>query len=217
VLSGVLIFAIPDLTRICLRSLISTPTDVLVVDNCAPQDVKEEAYRYGDRIKVITMAENTYCNGGWNEIMQYGLEHDYDLIGLGSSDVELHPGWYNLVINRATEHPDEIILPRVGEPVSNADINNVTIASSTPGFFTFLPKQAVAQVYPIPRGLRHWFGDEYMFTILRQIGWKTVILNDFTAYHQWSSNTAQNPEAYRVIEQDKLEWQRLRNQHLLQR
>ena len=207
-LVGVPIFAVPDLVRSCLSSLVRTPADVLVIDNCSPPDVRAVVDRY--KVTTIVNTVNGYCNGGWNQIMKYGLENNYDVIGLGSSDVEMHPGWYDLVTNRMSQFPNEIILPSVGEPVQDADYTKgIEVEKGTAGFFTFFRREAIEQVYPIPSQIRHWFGDEYMFTKLRKLGWKTVIMPDLLAYHQWSAITAQNPEAYKVIEEDKKAWQAL--------
>src|SRR4029077_10288489 len=110
VLVGVSVFAVPDLVRSCLSSLTGTPADVLVIDNGAPEDVKTAVSRYG--VQTIFNAENGYCNGGWNQIMKYGLDNGYDIIGLGSSDVELFSGWYPILESRASRFSNEVWLPR---------------------------------------------------------------------------------------------------------
>lgn len=208
VLVGVPVFAVPDLVRSCLKSVTGTPADVLVIDNGAPPDVKLVVERYG--VTTIFSPVNGYCNGGWNQIMKYGLDNGYDIIGLGSSDVEMHPGWYDLVTKRMSQFPNEIVLPSVGPPIDSPDYTKgVVVENGIAGFFTFFRREAIELVYPIPAGLKHWFGDQYMFEKLRKHGWHTVIMPDLLAYHQWSAITAQNPETYKVIEEDKKAWQAL--------
>ena len=108
-LVGVSVFAVPDLVRSCLKSLTGTPADVLVVNNCASPDVSSVVSQFP--VSTIVNTENGYCNGGWNQTMQYGLERGYDIIGLGSSDVELFPGWYSILENRSSRFSNEVWLP----------------------------------------------------------------------------------------------------------
>jgi hypothetical protein len=181
-----------------------TPADILAIDNAADGDVKQVIREFGSRVKVISNPTNGFCNGGWNQILEYGLEHEYDIIGLGSSDVILHRGWYESLVARSTAATDEVWIPRIGTPTSG-----VEVAQNIAGFFTFLPLAAARLVCPIPRTVRHWFGDLYMFQTLRAAGWKTVVLNSISADHSWSAVTARTPEAYAVIAQDKIAWRAL--------
>jgi GT2 family glycosyltransferase len=205
-LVGVPVFRVPGLVKTCLDSLVYTSAKVLVVDNNADSDVKKvlEAYPWTEK---IVNSVNGFCNGGWNQIMKHGLDSGYDIIGLGSSDAVLHPGWYDTLQARAENFTDEVWLPTIGEPVIQQDFKKVEVVTGgVAGFFNFLPRKAVELVYPIPANLRHWFGDQYMFEKLRAHGWKITLLQDMTAYHQQSSITAVTPEAYEVINMDKMEW-----------
>lgn len=205
VLCGIPCFRIAEQVGRCLGSLVSTPTDILSIDNAADEDVKQVLKHFKGRIKIIHSDVNLYCNGAWNRILEYGLDQNYDVIALGSSDVTLGNGWYDVLQARASAFLDEIWLPRIGEPSEGVEYVHEGVA----GFFSFLPRKAVDIVYPIPHGLRMWFGDQYCFELLRKHGYKVTILNALKAQHEWSSVTAATPEAYAVIEQDKLEWQRL--------
>lgn len=206
VLVGIPIFRIPELLRDCLNSMIDTPATVLVVDNAADQNVKDLIEKeFAGRVIVLTNETNQYCNGGWNRVMEYGLQNGYDIIGLGSSDANLHPGWYENLIEHA-KCPHEVWVPAMGQSWSEAPKECVTTTEGLAGYLTFLPREAAALVYPIPESIRHWFGDQYMFEKLRANGWKTVVLNDVRAMHFQSSVTYVTPEAYGVIEQDKLAW-----------
>jgi hypothetical protein len=209
-LVGVPVFRVSGLVRTCLQALTNSPAHVLAVDNAADEDVKAVLREFGDRIHILTNAENGYCNGGWNRIMEYGLNHDYDVIGLGSSDVALHPGWYQAVEKRITEHKKEVLIPNIGPPWSNPNTENVLIHPYIGWHFSFLPREAVQLVYPIPRQLRHWFGDNHMYKVLvQQNGWQHVLLNEVRCDHQQSAVTSRVPEAGSVVEQDKIEWGRL--------
>jgi hypothetical protein len=209
-LVGVPVFRVPDLVRSCLTALSDSPADILVVDNAADTDVKQVYNTFKNRVHVSFNSTNEYCNGGWNRIFQFGLTHDYDLIAIGSSDAALHPGWYEAIQARAAQVCNEVWVPSIGEPVFNPDSSSVTyVMSGVAGFFTFLPREAVKLVYPIPHQIRHWFGDQYMYETLRQHGWKVAVLNQVRAHHQQSAITAATPEAYDVIKQDIQAWKEM--------
>lgn len=208
ILVGIPCFRIADQVRRCISALEKTPTDILAIDNNADRDVKDMLVSFGDRVKILSSPTNEYCNGAWNRILKWGLEGDYDIIALGSSDVELHSGWYEFITKRFETHKDEVWLPCIGEP-NNKGVDDVEYCDNVAGFFTFIPRPAAELFYPIPHVLKHWYGDVYMFGKIREKRWKVVVLKGMTAWHEWSSVTAANPESYKMIEQDKLEWQRL--------
>jgi hypothetical protein len=207
VLIGVPAFRLPDSVGWSLDPLIDTPAKVLVIDNAADQDVKDVLKRYEGKIEVIVNSENTYCNGAWNQILEYGLKHDFDVIGLGT-DLILKPNWYNILTEYVKTSDKEVCLPCIiSKPEDNFD--GVKVADNIAGPLTFFPKAAADLIYPIPHSLKHWYGDTYMFGKLRANGWKTVVLGAMKAEHPWSQVTYRTPEAYQVIEQDKIEWKRL--------
>jgi hypothetical protein len=207
-LVGVPCFRISEQVNRCLISLVNTAADVLAIDNAADGDVKGVLHSLRNRIKVISSPTNEYCNGGWNRILKYGLDNGYDIIGLGSSDVILNSGWHEALQGRAAVVSDEVWLPRIGEPSNGVE----HVYGGVAGFLTFLPRKAAEIVYPIPVGLKMWFGDEFMYGKVRAAGFKVTIINALKAQHEWSSVTAATPEAYAVIEQDKIEWHRLTQQ-----
>jgi hypothetical protein len=208
ILVGVPVFRVLDLARQSINSLLGTPADVVVIDNAADEDIKrmlKEDFSY--KVHIITNSTNGFCNGGWNQVMHHGLDRGYDIIGLGSSDAQLHSGWHNLLISRASSYDDEVWVPKVGEPISSPNAYDVEHATGgVAGFYMFLPRKAVEFVYPIPAHVKHWFGDQYIFDKLRANGWKVTIMNCMTAYHQQSAITAATPEAYHQIERDKAAW-----------
>lgn len=205
ILVGVPVFRVPDLVERCIISLVDCGADILVVDNAADWEVREVIKRHKEKIKVIRTESNTFCNGGWNLILDYGIANSYDVIGLGSSDATLKYGWRQALELRAEKTKDEVWIASL--TASNEEVQKV---ESIAGFFSFLPLEAAKVVHPIPSTIRHWFGDQYMFEKLRSKGWSTVILNTLQATHQQSAITYKTPEAYDVIEQDKLAWKELR-------
>jgi hypothetical protein len=218
VLTGIPVFRIPDSVRRCLEALVHTPTDIFVVDNAADADVREVVKTFGDRIKVEVSPTNEFCNGGWNRIMKYGLENNYDVIGLGSSDATLHPGWYYAVCSRFRDYSGEVLIPSVREPITNPDHHKATTILPTkelPGFYMFIVASDVKKVYPIPAQMRHWYGDTYILGKLRnEEGRKITLLEEVGAYHEQGSVTFRTSGMSEITRQDEAAWveyQRVRN------
>lgn len=199
-LVGIPAFRIACQLRKCLDSILAAPATVVVVDNNADADVKDVIRDYGDRVDVIRHEQNEFCNGGWNAAMELGLAGDFDMIGLGSSDATLLPGWYDGIERRLRTRHKEVWIPSLRPASRDEEVTSVA------GYFSFLPRTAAELVYPIPSTLKHWFGDQYMFEKLRAAGWKTIVANDVRATHQQGSVTCRTPEAEQRIEDDKAAW-----------
>jgi glycosyltransferase involved in cell wall biosynthesis len=194
----------------CLKAIVDTPATILVVDNAADAETKAVLVKYKDRIEWLENPENMNCNWAWNK----GLERadEFDVIALGSSDVVLPPHWYETVEKRLHDYSDEVLLPDVGphtETVASPDSEHGTVSENIAGAFTFMSATAARIVRPIPSSLKFWFGDEWMFTILRRLGWKTVVLTDLKAYHLQSSSMNVEPSLYQTIEEDKKAWDQI--------
>ena len=108
ILTGVPVFRVAELVERCIVSLTSEPADILVIDNAADWEVKQALKRHIDKLKIISTDTNTYCNGGWNLILEYGITRGYDIIGLGSSDATLQEGWQSAIRNRAAKASKEV-------------------------------------------------------------------------------------------------------------
>ena len=208
ILVGTPVFRLGHSVKRCLKALVDTPADVLAVDNAADRDVRHVMSEFGNRILTIVNSANGYCNGAWNQILEYGINHGYDVIGLGTSDVTLHPGWYNVVARRMQEFPNEVLIPAIGQPVPNP--NYMAVSYNTPAwYFSFMSREAAKLAYPIPRTVKHWYGDTYMYYRLTTNGFKIVLMDEARCYHEESSVTRVTPEAYDVIGQDHIEWAKL--------
>jgi Glycosyl transferase family 2 len=208
ILMGIPAFRLPDAVCWSIDSVINTPAQVLVIDNAADQDVKNVLEKYGDKIKVISNSTNGFCNGAWNQILKYGIDNSFDVIGLGT-DVILGPGWYPKVEEYLLKNTKDTCIPNIVTNPEDDLKEGTLVAENIAGALSFLTLEAAKLVYPIPVGLKHWFGDTYIFGKLRANGWRTVVLGSIKANHPWSQVTCRTPEAYRIIEEDKKEWDRL--------
>lgn len=205
ILVGIPCFRVADAVRRCLTSLTCSTVDILAIDNAADQDVKNVLDSF-EKISVIHSLTNEWCNGAWNRILEYGIAQEYDIIGLGSSDVTFTFGWEAILRDRFSQYKDEVWLPKVGRPSEGAE----RVRDEKPGFFSFWPLQAAKLVYPIPKELRQWFGDTYMFRKILSFGWHVTELKRLTSEHEQGLIMAANRVATAsVIEQDKKAWQEM--------
>lgn len=206
ILVGIPVFRLPDSVCWSIDPLLNTPATVLIIDNNADADVKQAIKKYEGKTEIIRNVTNTYCNGAWNQILKFGIEHQFDVIGLGT-DLILRTGWYDVLTTHMKSSIKEVCLPRI--VADSKEDFNAKVADNIAGPMSFFTREAAQLVYPIPMSLKHWYGDTYMFGKLRAHGWKTIVLGNLKADHPWSQVTYRTPEAYTVIEQDKIEWQRL--------
>jgi len=208
VLVGIPCFKVADQVRRCLESLVETPADVMAIDNAADEDVKLLLNTFEGRIKVAHSPTNEFCNGAWNRVLEYGIEQNYEVISLGSSDAVLHPGWYEGMCSRLVEFPKEILVPKIREPLQTPDYRKVTYSEGgLAGYFMFMTREAAKLVFPIPRDLFHWYGDSHIFNVLKESGYKVAVTEELGAYHEQGSNRLVNlHETDAAILHDKRIW-----------
>jgi hypothetical protein len=82
--------------------------------------------------------------------------------------------------------------------------------AGTPGVLICLNKTHANLVYPIPETLKVWFGDNWIYDGLRGVGYKTIIVNNLITYHSGSQNVSKVKGISEIIEQDKIEWEKLK-------
>jgi len=161
------------------------------------------AYLAQDYPHIINK-KNNYCNGAWNQAMEYFLQGDWDYLALGSSDVIMGRDWQNKI----PTNPKEVFVPSYVEKLEWLN-KPYELKGGVAGACTIFPREAIKMVYPIPKQLKLWFGDEYIFTKLRNLGWK-IMQAELTAYHYGSLSIMSNPRSMRIIKEDKKAWEKLK-------
>lgn len=198
ILASFPIYNTPEVTGAAIQSL--GPVNTFFVVNNPELD-----FLVHDRPHVVNN-ENNYCNGGWNQAMEYFLKGECDYLLLSSSDVIMGPHWWEKL-----PLEQEVWLPTYApnlELLKNWRAEYRKIEGNPQGACTLLPREAVKVIYPIPETLKLWFGDEYMYGKLRNQGWK-LMEGPFTAFHYGSLGIFSSKEAYDVIESDKIAWSKL--------
>lgn len=211
-----IICAIPCLfgekhTEEAIKSVLNC--DLLLIENGSEQSVKDVIKKYeSSTVKVIRNPKNIFVNPAWNQAIEYFLESDYDYLLIMNSDLILHRNYKQVLYNRWERNPDEIILPIIQDNI-NFDVPPFfapaqEVHEGTPGVFITLNKKQAKIIYPIHESVRIWFGDSYIYSTLRALGYKTVIPSNLFAchYHSGSQNVQRLKEAPAIIEEDKKAW-----------
>ena len=188
---------------------------VLIIDNGSPADTKEVLNSYQDRDNVhyITHPVNTYVNPAWNDAMLFfKIADSYDYLCIMNSDLIMNKKAFEVMRYNHNFSPDEIYIPVIGDDKVNgtkevdAASNKNEVHSGTPGVFIVLNKEQVNIVYPIPSEIKVWFGDNWIYDTLRQLGYHTIILDNLLSYHYWSQNVQRVEGISEIIEEDKKQW-----------
>lgn len=196
--------------------------DVLLIDNGGDRDIKKivSDYTGHPRFSVIANENNVFVNPAWNQIMKAFLDcpDGYDLLCIMNSDLELNKGWSDVVRSMLKENDKRSLSPKVVNDLarfnrvvdpSNTSCMDVTIG--LPGVFFTLTKEQCKLVYPIPETIKVWFGDNWIFDKLRNSGHSTVVVDNLLAIHGNSQTVSRVPGISEIIEQDKLEWEKIKH------
>jgi len=203
-------------TKQAILSVISeSNVDLLIIENGSAQDVKEVISTFEDRpqVKVIRNEQNTYVCPVWNQIQEYFLANSrYDRLIIMNSDLVMAARWSEVLLNRWAIEPYEVCIPVIKDvmvgQVDDVEVGEAQVVSEgTPGVFLTLNRDQVNMVYPIPESIKIWFGDNWIYDILRGVGHETVIPENLLSYHYWSTSVSSNAsEFHPIIEQDKIAW-----------
>ena len=220
ILVGIPCYRNTHVTKLSIDSVINQKDiDILLIDNGAEEPVKELLKTYQqDNIKVLSLPENIYVNPAWNLIIENFLTSDCEYLIILNSDVIMQKDWIEILKSRWGIYPDEICLPRITDNIHILD-NNISenikegtvVFGGTPGILITLNKKQAEIIYPIPNELKLWFGDLWIYTILRK-RYKTIIVPNLLAYHVGSTNMQALPNVSEIIEQDKKTWETVKPQ-----
>lgn len=200
--------------RESIESVISKANvSLLIIDNGAEQSVKDLIYYYDKlpNVIVISNRENVFVNPAWNQMIDFFIHSEYDRLIIMNSDLIMNNGWDEVCQKRWEANHDEILLPVIGELyyVDTAIAPATKVYSGTPGVFITLNKEQAKLIYPIPSAIKIWFGDNWIFEILRSVGYETLIPDNLLASHYWSSTIQKVVNAAEIIEEDKISWETL--------
>ncbi len=191
--------------------------DVLIFDNGAEADVKAVIASYEDRPGILTggCGENIYVNPAWNKFLDFFIRHtNYSHLIIMNSDLIMQKDWDIVLKKRWEINPNEILVPVITQDkgLMSADISTdpgkfQTVTEGTPGVFITIPRHLAARCYPIPDSILVWFGDLFIYSIFRTLGYPTIIPENLVSYHYWSQTVQRVTGISEIIEKDKLAWE----------
>lgn len=186
----------------CLKAFESVidEADLLIIDNGSAPDVKQAIKTFQDKYicSVIGFEKNIFVNASWNCILREFIGSDFDQLVIMNSDLIMQPGW-------SKQLEDGIIsLPCDGTLKADEEVFR-----GSPGIFIQTNKKMAEMVYPIPEQIKLWYGDEYILTILREMGYKTIVKHKLVGlhFHGGSQSIAILPNKSEMIEADKVAWE----------
>lgn len=189
--------------------------DIYCINDNAKPDVLELIKRRKLPIRKTNKVDQ-FATGCWNQTYRYFMKHpEYDCLRIGFTDVVMQEGWKEIL--EANWSEDEAILPyftdsleRLSTVGTDAVLGQKDIRpNGTPADCVFLSRKLVELSFPVPEKIKLWYNDEYIFSIMRELGYPTVVLNNLRAYH-YGSCILQGPyvgESHARIEIDKANWQ----------
>jgi hypothetical protein len=205
-----------DHTRMAIESVVyKSDTDLLLIDNGSEASVKEliRSYEHLPNVIVIHNPINIYVNPAWNQILKHFLDNkQYSHVMIMNSDLVLHKEWLTMLDLYFREYPTVIPLPVMSDNAAILHQNipfvlkHHEVNQGTPGALIVLNRQHAEAVYPIPSYIKVWFGDNWIFEILRALDYKTIVVDNFLSYHSWSQNVSRVPGIAGIIEEDKKQW-----------
>lgn len=196
--------------------IVCEEVDVLLIDNGATIEVKDVLLHF-ERIfpscHVIHNNSNQFVNPAWNQILEVFLTGSWSRLCIMNSDLIMRQGWDDVVRNRWAVDPDEILLPIINEPGKDGTevMDAQYVTEGTPGVFITLNRTQAKLVYPIHKGIKVWYGDNWIYEGLRNRGYKTVIPQNLCASHEWSSTVSVVPGIHQIIEEDKVAWGKIKH------
>ena len=205
-------------TKECIESVVyKEGIDLLLIDNGAEDSVKRLLKSYEnhfDSVKVLHNEVNTFVNPALNQGLQYFLEHpEYEYLILINSDLILYNNWDEVVRKRLAVNPDEICMPKIIDDklfenisVGSDVVEGTIITGGVNGVFMIMNRKQAQIISPFPSEILIWFGDNHVYDILRGVGYKTVMSDNFLGFHHMSQNVQKVIGISEMIETDKVNW-----------
>ena len=210
ILVGIPVIYCEDCVYQCIKSVESQADEVFIIDNNSTVGIKEII----SGKNVLTNSTNVFVNPAWNQIMEKFLTSAHDYLIILNSDLVLKPGILNKIRETDIDYEKTIMLPN---PVNEFSVNPPDTVNEIPGGFPgimiVLSKEMCRAVYPIPTGLKLWFGDDWIFGKLKKLNYTLNIYSEMEVIHiNGGSRSVFNlPNYTDIIEEDKVIWETVKH------
>lgn len=180
--------------------------EIILIDNASKYN---EYYEVLDKVKLVQVEENIYVSPAWNLGVEIAKnEH----IAICNDDVNFNPNVFELFLQNEIEGI-------VGQSSQNYNRNYNDVPFLTQlngirpwGWGSLIITQKKYWI-PIPDQLKVWYNDDFMTEINPHPKW---ILNEFTIVTEMST-TSDLAEFNPIKEQDKIEWEKIKNKQYYER
>ena len=92
------------------------------------------------------------------------------------------------------------------QDVSITQSSSVEVTGGLPGIFITLTRKQAELINPITEDCLVWYGDNWIYDILRGCGHKTIILDNLIAHHGLSQTIQRVIGIDKIIEEDTKLW-----------
>lgn len=194
---------------------------VLIIDNGATEDLKElfKNYEHYNNFTVKVNEKNIYVNPAWNQIMYAFLNDfkDFDILCIMNSDITMQNNWSDVLRYWYFFKDKASFLPvLLTDCVKLVRLKNVEVIGGKPevvkegtaGVFITLNRDQCEMVWDIPETMKVWYGDNWIYGMLRGCGHQTVIVDNLIAFHGLSQTVSRVEGIDDIIAKDRHEWNR---------
>lgn len=209
-------------TMDCINSVLNQENvELMIIDNNATEDIKELFKEYSTltNVQIKVNAQNIYVNPAWNQIMYAFLNEerysDCDILVIMNSDLTMQNNWSEVLRNCYKQNKyasylpvllnDCVKLERIKEVDTSIEEHKV-VSEGTAGVFITLSREQCKLVYDIPELIKVWYGDNWIYGILRGNGNKTVIVSNLYAFHGLSQTVSRVNGIDDIIAVDRYNW-----------
>lgn len=190
--------------------------ELIIIDNGTALDIETliNSYTYLPNVYVIRNEENIYVNPAWNQIIAHFLKSNCDMLCIMNSDLLMQNNWADVLRQwYQTSDGGESYIPfiindkrEIGHPVDIISHLYEEVHEGTAGVFITLTQEQARMVYPIPDELVVWYGDNWIYTILRESNFKTIIPKNLIAFHGLSQTVSNIKGIDELIGRDTWMW-----------
>jgi GT2 family glycosyltransferase len=153
-----------------------------------------------------------------NRLMRQAQADGAELIVYSNNDCLMGPGWLDALVREANKRDRRYFLPHnifTNPHTFEADVR-AALATAKPecvpgcaGWCMVFPPEALDICLPIPETFTLWYGDAWMNRKLEQAGWRCEVVLDSFVLHYGSVSFYARKDYVPLVEQDRLEWERL--------
>jgi len=197
-------------THVCISQIRKSgfSGNIILVDNGSDPPFDSLAYKYN--CAYIRNKRNRYVNPAWNQIFKIC---DSRYLTLLNNDCIPKDNYLNEVIGIMQTHnlslavPNAVIVSDITnyagslEADSSREIIDINIVKD--GHFMTIDMQAYTQCqFLIPRGLRIYFGDDWIFGQLRLHGYLCGQISNRYCIRETGGTTSRNPQLRSIFHKD---------------